>query len=99
MHEKKKDYKCDICGKDYSSSHGLKCHIKTTGHIGAVTKRQSCDACGKTFNKESNIKVRSIYVSATISLATHYHNISDKAFIHTERYKRLSSNALLGFLL
>ena len=43
--------------------------------------------------------VRSIYVPATISLAMHYHNISDKAFIHTERYKRFSSNALLEFLL
>ena len=43
--------------------------------------------------------VRSIYVSATVSLVTSYHNISDKAFTHTERYNRFSSNALLEFLL
>ena len=34
---------------------------------------------------------RSIYVSATISLVTRYHNISGKALILTERYKRFAS--------
>ena len=42
---------------------------------------------------------QSIYVSATISLATRYHNISGKEFILTECYKRLSSNVLPEFLL
>ena len=43
---------------------------------------------------------RSIYVSATISLVTRYHNISGKALlILTERYKRFSSNGLPEFLL
>ena len=42
---------------------------------------------------------RSIYVSATISLVTHYHNIYGKAFILTEHYKIFSSNELLEFLL
>ena len=46
--------------------------------------------------KSSYIKRRSIYVSATISLVTRYHNISGKAFIQTECYKRFSSNALPG---
>ena len=42
---------------------------------------------------------QSIYISATISLVTHYHNISGKAFILTECYKRFSSNVLPEFLL
>ena len=42
---------------------------------------------------------RSIYVLATISLANHYHNISGKAFVQTEYYKRFSGNALPEFLL
>ena len=46
-----------------------------------------------------SIKRQSIYVSTTISLVTHYHNISGKAFIQTECYKRFSSNALPEFLL
>ena len=41
---------------------------------------------------------QSIYVSATISLVTRYHNISGKEFILTECYKRFSSNALPEFL-
>ena len=45
------------------------------------------------------IKRQSIYVSATISLVMHYHNISGKAFILTECYKRFSSNTLPEFLL
>ena len=46
-----------------------------------------------------DFKRQSIYVSATISLLTHYHNISGKVFIQTEYYKRFSSNALPEFLL
>ena len=46
----------------------------------------------------SNLE-RGIYVSATISLVAHYNNISGKAFIQTERYKRFFSNALKEFLL
>ena len=42
---------------------------------------------------------QSIYVSAIILLVTRYHNISGKAFILTERYKRFCHNALLEFLL
>ena len=45
-------------------------------------------------------KRQSTYVSATISLVMmHYHNISGKACLQTEHYKRFSCNALLEFLL
>ena len=46
--------------------------------------------------REFYIRRQSIYVFATISLVMHYHNISGKAHILTECYKRFSSNACIA---
>ena len=45
IHEKCKDFKCEQCGKGYSSQYYLNCHIKATHG----EKNHSCDSCGKAF--------------------------------------------------
>ena len=49
--------------------------------------------------EEEKTRRQSIYVLATISLANNYHNISSKAFILRDRYKRFCSNGLQENLL
>ena len=76
---------CDICQQPFLGKQALSVH-KSVSH-------------GIHEPIDEKKKRQSIYVSATISLEMCYHNISGKAFIQTECYKRFSSNALPEFLL
>ena len=46
IHEGRKDFKCDSCGKSFTAAGSLKIHINTIheGH-----KDFKCDSCGKSF--------------------------------------------------
>ena len=49
MHEKQKDYKCDICGKEF----GLKATLRD--HIASMHKKKrkyKCDYCSKKFPRK-----------------------------------------------
>ena len=52
-----------------------------------------------SYQETEMVMRQSIYVLATISLANHYQNISSKAFILRDCYKRFSSNGLQENLL
>ena len=49
----KKNYKCESCGKSFSTAQYLKMHIHTIheGH-----KDYKCESCGKSFSQAGNLK-------------------------------------------
>ena len=49
--EQIKPYKCDICGKEFSQSCDLKCHIRI--HTGE--KPFMCEVCGRGFTQKTNL--------------------------------------------
>ena len=44
MHEKRRDYKCEICGKSFALKHPLNRHIKT---VHGKQRDYKCENCGK----------------------------------------------------
>lgn len=44
-------FKCDVCGKHFSTNEYLKCHKRC--HMGA--KPYKCDVCGKTFGLRASL--------------------------------------------
>jgi KRAB domain-containing zinc finger protein len=51
VHEGRKDYKCETCGKTYVNSNQLKTHFSIK-HEG---KRHVCDSCGKSFTESGSL--------------------------------------------
>ena len=58
VHKGQKDFKCDPCGKSFTSAGYLRKHIKT---IHEVQKNFKCDSCGKSFTQASNL-MKTIHV-------------------------------------
>ena len=53
VHEGRKDYKCDECGKSFTQLGNMKKHIYIVhrGH-----KDYNCNSCGKLFSRAGNLK-------------------------------------------
>ena len=43
------DVVCDLCGKTFTSSYGLKCHIERFHEKKEIERKHVCDTCGKAF--------------------------------------------------
>jgi len=52
VHEKKKDHKCEYCGKAFVRDTDLALHID---HIHIKSKKYACETCGKAFETVANL--------------------------------------------
>ena len=62
--KKKRDHKCDSCGKTYSQASILKKHINAV-HYGI--KDHKCDTCGMKFSQAGHLKrhINSIHINSS----------------------------------
>ena len=54
VHEGKKDFQCDHCGKSFTAVQTLKKHVKSV-HEGIIIKHE-CHMCDKSFVEKTGLK-------------------------------------------
>ena len=52
LHEEQRNYKCDSCGKSFTSAHWLKNHVNIL-HEGQ--RNYKCDSCEKSFTQSGSL--------------------------------------------
>ena len=87
VHNVQKDYKCDSCGKTFTTLGNLKRHINSV-HNGQ--KDDKCDSCGKAFSQAADLKIH--YNSVHNGQKDHKCNSFGKNFTQPGNLKKHINN-------